>query len=97
MTDQEYEAKKLEIENVRQSALESLNLEYVLSNTRFKVGDIIEDHYHKIKIKSIDYDITLGKICAFYKGVELKKDSTPKKRQDAPLMYGSNIKGGWKK
>ena len=60
-----------------------------------KIGDIVTDHYHTIKVESIDYfyDCFLGGPTAKLKGPDYKKDGTISKRQTNMPVYLQNIKG----
>ena len=66
--------------------------QYAESNNPYKVGDIISDYYHSIKIVNWRTHISLGTPELVYYGVELKKDGTPNKKQNNTTIYQSNIK-----
>lgn len=65
--------------------------EYALSNNTLKVGDVVTDHIGIIKIESIGVYIHFEDSECTYKGVELRKDGTPKKGNQIRTVYQSNI------
>lgn len=89
MTEKEYKER---LEALRKMRIE-LDTEFALSNSPYHVGDIIQDHYHIIKIENITmvkkYN---GWPQCLYIGVELTKTLQPKKRQLDPAMYQDNVK-----
>lgn len=89
MTEKEYQER---LESLRKMRIE-LDTEYALSNSPYKIGDIIQDHYHTIKIEKIKfanrYDGTPQ--CVYYE-TELTKTLQPKKRQTDISMYQENVK-----
>lgn len=95
MTKEEYEAKKILLWKEYNDKLEALNKECASSNNPYKIGDVIIDHYHTIRIERIVYagnkDHNDMPFCRYY-GVELKKNGTPKKRQMDTVMYQCNVK-----
>jgi hypothetical protein len=94
MTLEEYQERKKVIDNKYEQEVQELKIEFALKNNIYKVGDIIQDHYHIIKIEkwqvAIDY---LHKEPAFlmYRGIQLNKNLEPLKRQKNPDMYQNNI------
>lgn len=89
MTEQEYQER---LEALRKMRIE-LDIEYALSNSPYKKGDIIQDHYHIIRIEEIrmvkKYN---GTPQCLYLGIELTKALQPKKRQLDTAIYEENIK-----
>lgn len=89
MTEKEYQEK---LEALRKMKRE-LDTEYALSNSPYKVGDIIQDHCHIIRIDEIKmvkkYN---GMPQCLYLGIELTKALQPKKRQLDTAMYEENVK-----
>lgn len=89
MTEQEYQER---LEAIRKMRIE-LDTEYALSNSPYKIGDIIQDHYHIIRIEEIrmvkKYN---GTPQCLYLGIELTKALQPKKRQLDTAIYEENIK-----
>lgn len=88
MTKKELEDGLAEIQ--REARLKELDLKskYALANNPYKIGDIVTDHYHTVKIEKIG---VYGTQCVYY-GTELKIDLTPKKKQENTTIYQSHIK-----
>ena len=90
------EEYKLKLENARneyESNKDRISTEFAESNNPYKIGDVVTDHYHTIKIEKHQIAFTgMNAIpeCVFF-GTELKKDGTPKKRQENNPVYQSNI------
>lgn len=64
-------------------------MEFAKSNNPYKVGDIVTDHIGALQIQRISVCAPQPYNplpCCIYRGVELKKDGTPKKHQD-PMRY----------
>lgn len=99
MTYEEYKEKLNEITLEFNNKVGKLKKEYIMTNTKYNIGDIVEDHIGKIKIEKIKifYDGFSSELGCVYYGVDLKKDNTPKKYQTHTAVYFSNVKGGWKK
>ena len=93
-----------EVKKVRREALNKVSkliCKQIKTNFNYNIGDIIEDHYHIIKIQSIvpetspeSYLIYECKksIEVLFSGIQLNKDLKPAKRQAVNTMYLSNIK-----
>jgi hypothetical protein len=93
MTEQEYTERKKQLEKQLQLDLAKLRREYAEIHNPYKVGDVITDHYHSIRIESM---VAMGGYYdqypyMLYRGVELKKDGTPTKRQVNTEMHQINI------
>lgn len=89
MTEEEYQNELDKLQKMRNE----LDARYALSNSPYNVGDIIQDHYHIIKIEKIGtckkYN---GWPQCLYLGIELTKSLEPKKRQLNPEMFQENVK-----
>lgn len=76
------------------NAVTELNRAYAIANSPAKVGDVITDHYHAIRVEQIS--VVTGRYKAFpqcvYIGVELKKNGTPTVRQSDTTVYQENLK-----
>lgn len=70
----------------------SLRMKYAEINRKYEVGDILEDHFHILKVEAIGYYLSGDIPQVLYKGTELKKNLTPAKKQNNTGMYESNIK-----
>lgn len=81
----QYEEYKQQVNNLEkefeQKKIELIKY-YVNSNNPYKIGDNVTDHMGTIQIEKITYGFsTISKIpCAIYRGIELKKDGSPKKQ-----------------
>ena len=92
MEIEELDTKLKDLQKQYNKSKTVLLIRYANANNPHKVGDIIEDHYHIIKIESWKTTTTYGKPCLVYIGIELKKDLKPKKRQSNTNMYQPNVK-----
>jgi len=61
---------------------------------KVNIGDTITDRHHTIEVDYIGTycDVDTRRISITYKGVDLKKDGTPRKDQKDGYMFESNIK-----
>ena len=94
MTAKEFEEGRKEIEDDYKNQKKELYYKYASSNNTYKIGDIIKDHYHIIRIKKIMYTILYNKPSCVYQGIPLRQDLTPKKKfvKDDEIMYQINVK-----
>lgn len=94
MTKEEFNRNKHAIEIKRDVEMKALIKEFATQNNPIKVGDIVTDHYHTIKVESISYRSyqygTNYPECV-YVGVLVKKDGTPMKRTKYSDAYQSNV------
>jgi hypothetical protein len=94
MTKQQYKDKIKELKASYSISELHIVQEYAYANNPYKVGDIIRDHCHIIKIQTIKFckpSIGEGFPSCVYHGIELKKDLTPKKNQGSTVMYQTNV------
>lgn len=93
MTKEEYKDEIAKLQLKFQEIKNELDTQYALSNSPYKVGDIIQDHYHIIKVAEISmvkgYN---GWPQCIYIGTELSTELQPKKRQLDTAMYQENVK-----
>lgn len=89
MTEQEYNNELNEIEENYKAAKSALYKKYAKSKIIYDVGDIIRGNATTIKIEKYGTYIGLGKPEPIYIGIELKKDLSPKKRQEVTQIYGN--------
>ena len=78
------------IENYAKLAKSNLNLEFALSNAKFKIGDTIKDTRWAFTIDQITAFKILDFPLIVYHGFELKKDLTPKKNGSRVSIHGNN-------
>jgi hypothetical protein len=90
MTLEEY--KKAVDFIIKQAEIEKKRIatEYALSNNPVSIGDIVEDHFGKFQVTSVGFYYSMPPCCT-YSGIELKKDSTPKKKQSNRVVFQSNL------
>ena len=97
MTKEEFIALHEEEEKRHENAMRAIDKVYALSNNPVNVGDVIEDHKCRMKVEKICFlrcrmDYINNTSCCAYRGVKLKKDGTPSKKQDNEAVYQYNIK-----
>ncbi len=80
------------IQNDKFYELRKLKKEYAFSNNFYKIGDIIEDHYHIIKIEKIQWTSLTNFPECVYTGIQLTKKLEIVKKQKNNQMYQSSIK-----
>ena len=93
MTIEEFKQSLSVIKKQYEQSKNDLIVIFANDNNPYKIGDIIEDHYHTIQIEKLfpQSDCRGFGTMKFF-GVELKKDLTPKKRQSNVIMYQEDIK-----
>ena len=97
MTFTELKEKANILKNAYIAQIRELRKEYAIEHNPIKVGDIITDHYHTIKVESMvvyveSYYYTNNIPYIRYKGVELTKKGVPKKHQQYTTMAQPDIK-----
>ena len=95
MTEDEYRSKVEELKKDHDKALKKLAIEFALSNSTIKEGDIVEDHIGKVFVERINvamnhYSSDLP-LCVYY-GSELRKDGLPKKNKNKRDVWQYNLK-----
>lgn len=95
MTKDEYIARLEQIKRKCQKEVNELGLEYIKNSIPYQVGDTIRDHVGGMVIERVQPVLSAFvqipfniPTCRYY-GVQLKKDGTPKKRQDPALCISS--------
>lgn len=91
MTIEDYETQKQNIVRQASKDKDALLIKFVDDNNPYKIGDTVTDHIGSIRYDELKYTIVNNIPTAVYRGVELKKDGTPKKRVIFRSVYGSNI------
>ena len=86
----EYEDKLKEIEAIYIGSKKELYRKYALINAKFKIGDLIKDSRWCFIIDKILVSINSHFPEPVYYGFELKKDLTPKKKNNRVCIYGNN-------
>lgn len=80
------------INEVAERRKKALYVEYVRTNAKYKIGDIICDGVDSIKITRIGYFLNKGNIEIFYFGILLTKQLKPRKDGGTRYIYEKNIK-----
>lgn len=95
MNKDEYLKKEKELYNKYQQDRKDLINEYALANNTIKIDDIIQGNGYTIQVKEIYPCKTFLSDFpeSFYKGIQLKKDLKPMKKQDSSVsVYQCNAK-----
>lgn len=90
MTEQEYKDALKVIDDERITKWHNLIKQYAKSQRKFGIGDIIQQYDTLLKIENFGTYAGMNMPEVVYRGIELKKDLTPKKRQDGTAIYGNN-------
>ena len=80
-------------EDIMSKALKEINIlrsNFALETCEYGIGDIIEDHFHIIKVEDIRV-YNINTLECVYMGIQLKKDLTPYKIQAETAMYSNNV------
>lgn len=94
MTKEELKKKIDELSRQFEKEKNKIYEQYLDEKYGIKIGDIVTDHAHTIKVESIDYfyDCFLDGPTAKLKGPDYKKDGTISKRQTNTPVYLQNVK-----
>ena len=93
MTKEEYLQKKQGLYDEYKKKLSILQRDCAYKNKKYKIGDIVEDHYHIIRIEKIEFCLNFESFpkCK-YLGTCLTEKLQLKKDQRHNTCYESNIK-----
>lgn len=83
MTKKELQEKVMELQRECSEKLSVLRKQYAIEHNPVKVGDVITDYYHTIRVERMciyGYSVPFMR----YHGTELTKRGEPKKRQPVP-------------
>ena len=83
MTAKELQDKCLALQRECNDKQMELRKQYAIEHNPVKVGDIVTDHYHTIRVEKMGiygYPIPI----ILYRGTELTKQGVPKKHQPVP-------------
>jgi hypothetical protein len=98
MNFEELQIKRHALAREYEGKIEHLNGEYAKEHNPVKIGDIVTDHYHTIRVESmeacVDYNRRPYVPIIKYIGPEMTKDGKPKKRQPRYFnpVFQQNIK-----
>ena len=83
MTLKELQEKCMALQRECNDKQMELRKQYAIEHNPVKVGDIVTDHYHTIRVEKMSmYGYPVP--CMVYRGTELTKQGVPKKRQPVP-------------
>lgn len=92
MTAKELQEKRMALQRECNDKQEELRKQYAIEHNPVKVGDIVTDHYHTIRVEKMSI---FGSPIPYmiYRGTELTKQGVPKKRQPVPgnPVFQSNV------
>jgi len=87
---------KEELENIlkkHELELREFNYNYAKDNCPYNIGDIVEDHYQRVRITNIiGFNTLNGEPTLIFEGHNLTKKNEVKKREPITRIYESNIK-----
>ena len=92
MTHEEMEQKVAHIERVAELQKKAVYREFVESNAKYKIGDIVGDNSDTIRVETISYSIFHGDISIFYYGPLLTQKGEPRKDGAKRAVFESVIK-----
>ena len=93
MTSEELQEKCMALQQECNDKQMALRKQYAIEHNPVKLGDIVTDHYHTIRVEKM---CIYGYLVPFmrYHGTELTKQGEPKKRQPVPdnPVYQNHVK-----
>ena len=92
MTKEELKEKIAAIDRLADTAKKAACLEYVQTNAKYKIGDIVGDSADTIRIESIKFTGLRGDILIYYYGPVLTKKGEPRKDGAKRAVFECNIK-----
>ena len=93
MTAKELQDKCMALQRECNDKQTELRKQYAIEHNPVKMGDIVTDHYHTIRVEKMSfYGYPIP--CMLYRGTELTKQGAPKKHQPmvANPTFQSNVK-----
>ncbi len=90
MDEQQYKSELDKLESEYITAKNRLHIKFAMAQVKFTVGDIITDGFVTIKVNKIRAHKSLGLPEPVYEGNALKKDLTPKAKNEQGAIYGNN-------
>lgn len=94
MTKEELKEKIAAIDRLANTAKKAACFEYVRTNAKYKIGDIVGDSADNIRVESIKFTGTgsRGDISIYYYGTALTQKGEPRKDGAKRAVFESNIK-----
>ena len=93
MTAKELQDKCMALQRECNDKQSELRKQYAIEHNPVKMGDIVTDHYHTIRVEKMSFYGHPIPIM-LYRGTELTKQGVPKKRQPMPdnPTFQNNVK-----
>ena len=92
MTKEELKEKIVAIDRLAVTQKNAAYYEYVRTNAKHKIGDIIGDSTDIIRVESISFNVFHGDISIYYYGPLLTKKGEPRKNGAKRAVSEANIK-----
>ena len=92
MTHEEMKQKVAHIEREAELQKKAVYREFVKSNAKYKIGDIVCDNSDTIRVETISYSVFYGDISICYCGPLLTKKGEPRKDGTKLAVFESAIK-----
>ena len=92
MTKEELKEKIAAIDRLAVTQKKAAYYEYVKTNAKHKIGDIVGDATDIIRVESISFSEYHGDISIYYYGPLLTKKGEPRKDGAKRAVFESNIK-----
>lgn len=92
MTREELKQKIAHIEHVAEMQKKAAYREFVESNAKCKIGDIVSDATDTIRVERIEYSVFHKDISIYYFGPVLTKKGEPRKDGTKRAVFESQIK-----
>jgi len=92
MTLAELGEQKATLDKTHDNKIKALYKLFAMSNNTVKVGDIVEDHYQRVKVEKIGWYINTPGAGCTYTGPLYSKKMVPFKSGARDTMYQENLK-----
>jgi len=92
MTKEALKEKIAAIDRLAEVQKRAACFEYVRTNAKYKIGDIVGDSADTIRVESIKFTGSRGDISIYYYGPALTKKGEPRKDGAKRAVYECNIK-----
>ena len=94
MTKDELKAKIAEIERMAELQKEQAYFEYVRTNAKYKIGDVVSDSTDTIRVEEIKFSVTrqFNEVSIWYWGPMLTKKGEPRKDGQKRAVFEWAIK-----
>lgn len=92
MTKNEMISKIEEIKHAARLQMRDVYSEYVKSNAKYKIGDIVCDSTDTIRVEIVTFSLLGGDISIYYRGPLLTKKGNPRKDGTKRAIFEDNIK-----